>query len=76
MEKISFGSLWDLLCESLDFVRELEGIVDVDIRLDEDLEMELNRSTSGDISVLAMSMTRSSIGGDQKPASLSSLTMR
>ena len=36
IERISFGTLWDLLSESLDFVRGLEGIVDMECKFDED----------------------------------------
>lgn len=38
---IEFGGLWDVLSESLDFVRELEGIIDVEPRLD-DVDMDLS----------------------------------
>jgi hypothetical protein len=36
LERISFGGLWDLLSESLDFVRGLEGIVDIEGKFDDD----------------------------------------
>ena len=86
MEMIEFGNLWDILCESLDFVRDLEGIIDVET-LDGDMDMDtsgdisLNRST-GSANDLSFSMNsganKSSMGEvlNTPTTSLSSLTMR
>ena len=85
MEMIEFGNLWDILCESLDFVRDLEGIIDVET-LDGDMDMDtsgdisLNRST-GSANDLSFSMNsganKSSMGEvlNTPTTSLSSLTI-
>jgi hypothetical protein len=80
IEQIDFSNLWDLLLESLEYVRGLEGILEIEAKLED----EFADDTSGDNSKLNISgsgldlsgLSQNSFGKENKGPALSSLTMR